>query len=144
MDHENEILLEHVLVPVAGEEDARETARALEPYAPGKVTVTHVVEKGGGAPDKTPVEQSEAIAAAAYDAVRETFPDAETHTTYETDVVRGIFETAEEVDATAIAYRPRGGSRLVKFLAGDHTQKLVSNAPVPVIVLPKDEQHREY
>jgi nucleotide-binding universal stress UspA family protein len=108
------------------------------------VTVTHVVEKAGGAPDKTPVEQSEAIAAAAYDAVHETFPDAETHTTYETDIVRGIFDAVEVVDATAIAYRPREGNRLVKFIAGDHTQKLVTNAPVPVIVLPRDDSRGEY
>lgn len=143
MENQND-LLGHALVPVANEADARETAQALEPYAPGSVTVTHVVEKAGGAPDKTPVEQSEAIAAAAYDAVHETFPDAATLTTYETDVVRGIFDAAEEVDATAIAYRPREGNRLVKFIAGDHTQKLATNAPVPVVVLPRDDSRGEY
>ncbi|SDJ30901.1 Nucleotide-binding universal stress protein, UspA family [Halovenus aranensis] len=131
-------MLEHVLVPVATEADATETARALREYSPAQVTVTHVVEKGGGVPDKTPVEQSEAVAADAYDAVREWFPDAEEHTTYETDVVRGIFAAAREVEATAIAFQPRGGNRLAKFLAGDLTQKLVTNAPLPVLVLPQE------
>jgi nucleotide-binding universal stress UspA family protein len=132
-------MLEHVLVPVATEADATETARALADYSPARITVTHVVEKGGGVPDKTPVEQSESIAAAAYDAVRQQFPDAEEHTTYETDVVRGIFAAAGEVEATAIAFQPRGGNRLAKFLAGDLTQKLVTNAPVPVLVLPRED-----
>lgn len=136
-----EDILEHVLVPVATESDATESARALGQYSPGRVTVTHVVEKGGGVPDKTPVEQSEAIATEAYDAVREWFPNAKEHTTYETDVVRGIFTAARDVDATAIAFQPRSGNRLSKFLAGDFTQKLVTNAPLPVLVLPQGERH---
>jgi hypothetical protein len=49
-------LLAHVLLPVANEEDALATATALEPYRPERVTALHVVEKGGGVPDKTPVE----------------------------------------------------------------------------------------
>lgn len=137
MNHERRSdLLDHVLVPVATESDARETARTLEPYAPTRVTVTHVVEKAGGAPDKTPVEHSEEVAAAAYDAVREVFPNAETHTTYETDVVAGIFDAAEEVGASAIAYRSREGNRIVRFLSGDTSIKLVTNAQIPVIALP--------
>jgi len=63
-DGEATDLLGHVLLPIANEEDALSTARALEPYAPERVTALHVVEKGGGVPDKTPVEQSEELAAA--------------------------------------------------------------------------------
>jgi len=72
-------LLDNVLLPVANEDDARITARKLEPYSPSHVTVVHVVEKGEGVPDKTPVEQSEGVAEKSYEAVRETFPDAHTH-----------------------------------------------------------------
>lgn len=132
-------LLAHVLVPVADEDDARETAVALEPYRPGHVTALHVVEKGGGSPDKTPVEQSEEVAEASYAAVRTVFPDADNHTAYARDVVGAIFEAADEVDAGAIAYRPRGGNRLLQFLSGDRSLRLVTSANRPVIALPSED-----
>jgi len=133
-------LLSRVLVPVATEQDARKTAAQLATYDPEQVTVLHVVEKGEGVPDKTPVEHSEAVAQEAFDAVREVFPDAETATAYKRNVVEAIFETAEEVDASAIAYRSRGGNRLVHFLSGDFSLKLVTKATRPVIALPRLEE----
>jgi nucleotide-binding universal stress UspA family protein len=129
-------ILAHALVAAATEDDARATARALAPYKPDRVTAVHVVEKGEGVPDKTPVEQSEAIAADAYHAVREVFPDAAEHTAYGRDVAATIVAAAAEVDASAIVYRPRGGSRLTQLLAGDVAARLVSNATRPVIALP--------
>ncbi len=131
-------LLGHVLLPVANENDALETAKALEPYEPDQVTALHVVEKGGGTPDKTPVEQSEALAAESYAAVRSVFPDAGDHTAYARDVAGAIFDAAEEVNANAIAYRSRGGNRLMQFLSGDISLKLVTNADRPVIALPRE------
>ena len=131
-------LLGHVILPVAHEDDALATARALEPYDPERVTALHVVEKGEGVPDKTPVEQSEALAAESFDAVRTVFPDADDHTAYARDVVGAIFASVDEVDATAIAYRSRGGNRLVQFLSGDLSMKLVTKSHVPVIALPRE------
>ncbi len=131
-------LLAHVLVPVANEENALVTARALEPYDPGRVTALHVVEKREGAPDKTPVEQSEELAEASYAAVRRVFPDADDHTAYARDVVGAIFEAAAEVDASAVAYRARGGNRLVQFLSGDRSLRLVTEADCPVVALPRE------
>jgi hypothetical protein len=128
---------EHVLVPVADQEDARATAQALEPYEFDRITVLHVVEKGEGVPDKTPVEQSEQVAADAFDAFRETFPDIETAITYRRDVVEGIIEAAGEVDASAIVFRPRGGARLVQWLAGDRSLRLTTEADRPVISVPE-------
>jgi nucleotide-binding universal stress UspA family protein len=138
-DTDGQELLGHVLLPVAHEEDALETAMALEPYDPEHVTALHVVEKGEGVPDKTPVEQSEDLAAESYAAVRTVFPDADEHTAYSRDVVGAIFDAADEVNASAIAYRSRGGNRLMKFLSGDISMKLVTNAPLPVVALPRAE-----
>jgi nucleotide-binding universal stress UspA family protein len=136
------MVLEHVLVPVANAEDARITARTLEPYDPEHVTALHVVEKGGGVPDKTPVEQSEDLAEECYAAVREVFPGANDHTAYGRDIVGKIFEAAEAVDASAIAYRSRGGNRIMQFLSGDLSLKLVTTAERPVIALPRTGEAR--
>ena len=137
VDHDADDMLAHVLLPVATETDARKTARALAPYTPERVTLLHVIEKGGGSPDKTPVEQSEEIAENAAEAVRAEFPDAELETAYSRNVVDAIFDVASAVDASAIAYRSRGGNRLVQFLSGDLSVKLVTNADRPVIALPR-------
>ncbi|MUV50719.1 universal stress protein [Haloarcula sp. CBA1122] len=137
---DDEDILAHVLLPVAHEADALATATALEPYGPANVTALHVVEKGGGVPDKTPVEQSEDLAAESYAAVRSVFPDADDHTAYGRDVAAKIFDAADEVDASAIAYRSRGGNRLMQFLSGDISVKLVTQANRPVIALPREEE----
>lgn len=130
-------LLSHLLVPVATETDARKTARALAPQEPEAVTVVHVVEKGEGVPDKTPMEQSRSVAAAAFRAFRQEFPEAESKTVYRRDVIDGIVDAADEVSASAIAFHPREGSRLRKFLSGDRSLKLVTEADRPVISLPE-------
>ena len=136
-DDSDRALLAHVVVPVAHEKDAMATATALAPYQPGHVTALHVVEKGGGVPDKTPVEQSKELAEDAYAAVKTVFPDSDTHTAYGRDIVGKIFDAADELDATAIAYQPRDGNRLTEFLSGDLSLKLVRNADRPVIALPR-------
>ena len=136
----DEDILAHVLLPVAHEADAEATAKALEPYGPTHVTALHVVEKGEGVPDKTPVEQSEASAAESYAAVRSVFPDADEHVAYGRDVAAEIFDAAAEVGASAIAYRSRGGSRLMQFLAGDVSLRLVTEANRPVIALPREDE----
>ena len=58
------------------------------------------------------------------------------HKRYSTSIVEAIFETAADVDASAIAYRSRGGNRLMHFLSGDLSLELVTGAPIPVVALP--------
>jgi nucleotide-binding universal stress UspA family protein len=137
--HMSTRFIQHVLVPVADQEDTWTTAQVLEPYEFERVAVLYVVEKEEGVPDKTPVEQSERVAAEACYAFREAFPDAETETTYRRDVVEGILEVANEIDANAIVLGPRGGARILQWLAGDRSLRLLTEANRPVIPVREGE-----
>jgi len=132
-------LLSRIVVPVANENDAAVTCRALAPYDPEHLVVVNVVEKAGGAPDEASVEQREAVAEAAFETVRETFPDAETEIRHDTDVTEAIFAAAADHDASAIAFVPREGSRWVRLLTGDVALELVTETDRPVIALPHVE-----
>lgn len=130
----------HVVVPIASEDDARTTAQLLNEYDDfGQITAVHVIEKGGGAPDKLSVEQAEQRAEAAFSAFREYFPAAEVKRVFRRDVLQGILDVARDVDASAIVFRPRGGNRIVQFLSGDTTLKLVTEADRPVIAIPEED-----
>ena len=128
-------LTTHPVVPVVNKEDARATARCLREYPYAEVTVVHVVEKTGNASDKLSLEQAEMLATEFFSAFREILPDVETELVYHEDVVGGIVDLAVAVDGSAIAFRPRGGSRLVQLLAGDKALKLVTKSDLPVITL---------
>jgi len=138
----SEDLLETVVVPIASEDDAATTAEALRPYlgAGPEVRVVHVIEKAGGAPDKAAVEQREATAERIFGVVERRFADSGVDVTsevlYGTDVADAVVAAADETDASAIAFTPRGASRWLKLISGDVAGALLRKTDRPVIVLP--------
>jgi len=60
----------------------------------------------------------------------------ETRILYGTDVVEAIRDAAREVDATAVAFVPRGGSRILDVLTGDIRNRLLIESDRPVVALP--------
>jgi nucleotide-binding universal stress UspA family protein len=139
------ILFDHVVIPVASEDDAAATCASLEPYLDDieRVTAVHVIEKAGGAPDKAPLEKRREDAAeflAIVDTRIGQSVAVDTRTVYGTDVVERLFETADEVGASALAFRARGGSRVVRLLAGDTASRLVTDPPIPVVSLPSQKE----
>ena len=137
-------LLERVLLPVASEEDARTSARALAAQDYGEVVLVHVVEKAGGAMDKAGVEQRELAAEEMFEAARVVLGDVESDIYYGTDVVETIFDAADDIDASAIVVTPRGGNRFVRLITGDVALGLVTESDRPVVVLPDhDEAHAD-
>lgn len=135
-------VLDHVLVPVASEDDARATCGSLRPYQEEieRVTAVHVVEKAGGAVDKAPVAKRRSDASDFLAVVDAKLGDAlpvDTETAFGTDVVATIFAVATDTGATAVAFRPRGGSRIVRLLAGDTASRLVTDPEIPVVALPE-------
>lgn len=129
-------LTKHSIGPIADEEDARTTATILDRYRFARITTVHGVEKGDGTPDKLSLEKAGERAADTFAAFREVIPDVEDEIAYSSDVVGAIIDTAADVEASSIAFRPRGGSRLVQFLAGDKAFRLITESDQPVISLP--------
>ena len=132
-----------VIVPLADPDDGERTATALAAYVEPSSTVVlvNVIEKGGGAIDKAPLERRKEYAEEIYERAREALADSpatvETATLYGTDVVETIFEAAEEREADAVVFNPRKGNRIAELLTGDVARRLVREAKVPVVSLPK-------
>lgn len=134
-------MLDHVLIPIASEDDATVTCAALAPHLDDveRVTAVHVIEKAGGAIDKAPIGKRREDAAEYLAIVETSLGDqvaVDTRTAFGTDVVETIFDQAADVGATAIAFCPRGGGRIVRLLTGDVATRLVTDPDLPVVSLP--------
>ena len=135
-------LLERLVVPVATKDDAERTVRQLLSYeSEPDLHIVHVIEKGGGAPDKAPLEAREQQATTIFEFLEAFVGERGSLTTerrYGTDVVEEIVASADEQKATAIAFVPRPSGRITRVLTGDKTRKLVANGQIPVLVLPAE------
>ena len=81
-----------------------------------------------------------------FDAVHEQLDDdttVETEVAYGTDVAETVFDVADEVDATAIVFTPRGGSRWIQLLTGDVALDLITGTDRPVVVLPDHDERAD-
>lgn len=100
----------------------------------------HVIEKGGGTPDKASVEQREAFPEEVFEAFRSRAKtddvDIETQSLYGTDVAETIHKAAEEHEPSAIVFRFRGESRFLNLVTGRVRSKLVDSGERPVFMLP--------
>lgn len=134
---------ERAMVPVANETNASAVTSAIAPYVDdpsSTVVAVHVIEKAGGALDKASVEQRELAAedifAVVEDGLGDTAAGLETEIRYGTDVADTIVDAAHDIEASAIVFTPRGGSRWKKWLSGDTTHDLLETSDVPVVVVP--------
>lgn len=134
-----------ILVPVANPDDGERTAVALAPFLTqnSSVVVVNVIEKAGGAPDKASVEQRQEYAEEIFERARgplgETAATVETEILYGTDVVERIFADAQDRNVDAVVFTAREGNRLAELFTGDVARRMVKEASVPVVALPKTE-----
>ncbi|MFP8888794.1 universal stress protein [Natrialbaceae archaeon A-CW2] len=134
-----------ILVPAADPDDGEATARALAPRLgpESEILIVHVIEKGGGAPDKAPLESRKEYAQQVFGRTRAPLEDTgatiETEILYGTDVVETIYESGAERKAEAVAFVPRKANRLMEMLSGNTTRRMIREATLPVIVLPVND-----
>jgi nucleotide-binding universal stress UspA family protein len=130
-------LLGEVVVPVADEEVAEETARIADDYLDddGRVVLVHVVREED---EYASEDEWETFAERAFESARAELDGIE----IETEILHGeavaetVVEYAAEIGATAVAFRSRGGSRWRQIMAGDVARELVTSAELPIVVLP--------
>lgn len=137
-------ILQHVVLPVATENDAIQTCAALQPHLEDieSVVAVNVIEKSGGGIDKAPLAKRESDAEAMLDTVEQNLSDAvsvETKVAYGTDVVDTLFDVAESVDAVSMVFVARKGGRITRLLSGNTSIRLVTEGTIPVIALPRDD-----
>jgi nucleotide-binding universal stress UspA family protein len=136
-------LLSAPFVPVASVDDAEVTLDAVLDRvvaAGGRMTVVHVVEKAGGAPDAASMEQREELAEEAFEVVRtraaDVGVDVETELLYGTDVAETIVDAARDSGASSIVFTPRGHKWWWDLFSDDVADALVHESDLPVVVLP--------
>lgn len=135
-------LLRRIIVPIANEADTKATCDALLSYLDEMVelvNVLHVIEQTEGYIDPSSPEAIEQEAGEWFDIAESRLEagDAfQTELRAGTDVIDQIVASASEHDATAIVFRPRQSGRLSGVFSRDLKDRLLTENPCPVIVLP--------
>lgn len=143
-------LLDRIVVPVATIDDAEVTADAIRSKLAGqigRVLAIHVIEKGGGVPDKAPLEaretEAEEILSAFEDRMASTEVEVESRVLYGTDITETVVDAVEDEGATALVFCPRHAGLVTRLLTGDRARSLLEASPVPVVGLPSEEDDEE-
>ncbi|MEF8757835.1 MAG: universal stress protein [Halobacteriales archaeon] len=132
-------LLSKVVVPVADADVAETTARAAREYLnqDSRIVAVHVLQDD----EYASKDEWETFAEDAFERTKSVLGEdrVETELREGDDVTETIFEVAKDVDASAVAFRSRGGSRWRQIMAGDVARELVTEPDVPIVVLPGRE-----
>lgn len=132
-------LLSKVVIPVADADVAETTARAAREYLheDSRVLAVHVLQDD----EYASKDEWETFAEDAFERAKSVLGEdrVETELREGDDVTETIFEVAEDVDASAVAFRSRGGSRWRQIMAGDVARELVTEPEIPIVVLPGEE-----
>ncbi|MES3161156.1 MAG: universal stress protein [Halorubrum sp.] len=133
-------LFERVLVPIAGLEDAEETARAVRPHLdPGTtVIVTHVTQ--GETADTAIKTGRDQFAGATYERFSDILHRDDLRFEWVTlearEVAEGLVDAVNITGATLVAFTPREIDTWRRTISGDPGGQLIREADVPVMVFP--------
>lgn len=133
-------LFERVLVPIAGPDDAEETARALRPHLDPETTliVTHVTQGTSG--ETTIKTGRDPFAGATYETFSKILHREDLRFEWVTlearEVAEGLVDAIAMTGATLVAFTPRDVDAWTRTIAGDPGGRLIREADVPVFVFP--------
>lgn len=132
----------NVLLPIADEEDAKNTCEAAVPYVAGKdcrVFVIHVIKHNQRTVDTDAVE---ARAEAAFEHARACFDAVDIPVTgevwYGTDVSKTILKAADEHAADSIILTPREKS-VWRLISENVVGRLARTVTQPLIIIPTED-----
>lgn len=135
-----ETLFERILVPLAGPDDAEQTARAVRPHLTSNTTliVTHVID---GATTGTTINTGrDQFAEATYETFSTLLDRDDLQFEWVTlegrEVAEALVDAIDMTEATLVAFTPRDIDTWSRTIAGDPGGKLIRDADVPVMVFP--------
>ena len=133
-------LMNDIVVPVSNESDTEKTIKELQYFDPEHITAVFVIEETDGYPNKTPTTVLKDIAEDSMEMFEESFPNADFRLVQSYDVIESIIDTADDVGATSIVYRPRQRSFLSQILSSSQSEELITKSSYPVVALPEPEE----